>query len=105
MHYVIRTGNKQLKSYKGRVGGHFILMLNGFLTVFINWILLVVVLIYFTPAIFPAVDPTLAVESQSDYVFYYFVVILHLVATSVLGASILLRSLICPYTMTEKALL
>ncbi len=80
-------------------------MFNGILTVFINWILLIVVLIYFTPAIFPAVDPTLAVESQSHYVFYYFVVVLHLVATSLLGASMLLRSIICPYTMAEKILL
>ena len=105
MHYVIRKGESQLKSYKGRVGGHYILMFNGLLTVFINWILLIVVLIYFTPAIFPEVDPSLAVESQSDYVFYYSVVVLHLVATSVLGASMLLRSLICPYTYAEKALL
>ena len=29
-------------------------MLNAFMTVFINWILLIIVLIYFTPAIFPA---------------------------------------------------
>ena len=51
--YVMRYGQTQLKGYSGRIGGHFILMFNGWLTVIINWILLVIVLIYFTPAIFP----------------------------------------------------
>ena len=94
-----------LKGYHGKIGGHCVLMFNGFLTVFINWILLVIVLIYFTPAIFPAVNPSYAVESQSNYELYYGVVVLHLIATSVLGASMVIRSLICPYTKSEEDLL
>lgn len=52
--------DSKFKSYKGRVGGHFILMFNGFLTTLINWVLLVVVMIEFTPAIFPSVNDQLA---------------------------------------------
>jgi hypothetical protein len=50
----MRIAPTKLKSYKSGLGGHFVLMFNGFMTVFINWILLIIVLIYFTPAIFPA---------------------------------------------------
>ena len=71
-------------------------MFNGFVTTVINWILLVVVLIYFTPAIFPSIDMTLAVHSQGAYEFYYSVVVLHLVVTSALITSMLIRSIWCP---------
>ncbi len=53
VNYAMLAAPTRLKSYTGAIGGHFVLMFNGFLTVLINWILLVVVLIYFTPAIFP----------------------------------------------------
>ena len=62
-HYVMRMGRSQLKGYKGKVGGHLILMFNGFITTVVNWVLLVIVLRYFTPAIFPHVDATLAEAS------------------------------------------
>jgi len=52
-HYVMRKGLSQMKGYKGKVGGHMILMFNGFITTFVNWVLLVIVLVFFTPAIFP----------------------------------------------------
>lgn len=96
-HYVIRRGPTKLKGYKGKVGGHFILMLNGLLTTVINVVLLVVVLTYFTPAIFPSVDASLAEHDQAMYVFLYALVVLHLVATTWLTTSMVLRSLLCPY--------
>ncbi len=58
VHYAVLSAPTRLKSYMGTIGGHCVLMFNGFLTVFINWILLIVVLIYFTPAIFPAANGT-----------------------------------------------
>ena len=58
VHYAVIPAPTRLKSYMGTIGGHCVLMFNGFLTVFINWILLIVVLIYFTPAIFPAANGT-----------------------------------------------
>ena len=35
-------------------------------------------------------------------VFYYFVIVTHFVATTVLGTSMLLRSLMCPYPDPEE---
>jgi len=43
------------------------------------------------------VDSTLAEASQGMYVFYYFVVVSHLVVTTWLTLSMLVRSLCCPY--------
>jgi len=54
--YVMRKGLSQMKNYKGTYGGHIVLMFNGFITTVVNWVLLVIVLKYFTPAIFPAVN-------------------------------------------------
>ena len=99
--YVIRRGYNDLKAYKGRIGGHTVLMLNGFLTTFINWGLLILVLTYFTPAIFPSIDPTLAKHSQTAYDFFYSIVCLHLIVTSALSVSMLWRSIYKPYTTEE----
>jgi len=99
----MRRGSTKLKAYKGRIGGHTVLMLNGFLTVLINWILLIIVLTFFTPAIFPSVDPSLAVESQSAYVFYYSIVFLHFFCTTIILISMLIRSILCPNTKDEAS--
>lgn len=54
--YVMRKGFSKMKNYNGTYGGHLVLMFNGFITTVVNWLLLVIVLKYFTPAIFPAVN-------------------------------------------------
>jgi hypothetical protein len=48
----MKLGTDTLKGYSGRTGGQFILMLNGFITVFVNWVLLIIVLVMFTPVVF-----------------------------------------------------
>ena len=97
----MRIAPDNLKSYNSRIGGHFILMLNGFITIVINWVLLVVVLIYFTPAVIPyAWNGT---QPQSAYEFYYSVVVMHLVATSVMGTNMIMRSLFCPHDCIAEA--
>ena len=67
-------------------------MFNGWLTTVINWVLLIVVLSDFTPAVFPRQGEI----AGTDYVFYYGVIILHLVATTWLAISMVLRSCMCP---------
>jgi len=67
----------------------------GFITVFVNWILLIIVLVMFTPVVF--IGPA----TLSLNVFYYFVIVTHFVATSILGLSMLLRSAMCPYPDPE----
>ena len=51
-HYNMRVSSTHLKGYSGRLGGHNILMLNGWLTLVVNLVLLVIVLFYFTPVVF-----------------------------------------------------
>ena len=90
--FEILVAKKHYKSYKGRIGGHTLLMFNGWLTTVINWILLIVVLSDFTPAVFPRQGEV----AGSSYVFYYGVVVVHLVATTWLSISMVLRSCMCP---------
>ncbi len=48
----MRVYKEPLRGYRGRIGGHFVLMLNGYLTLVVNWALLVIVLVPFTPAVY-----------------------------------------------------
>ena len=95
---MIRLGSDALKGYSGRVGGQFILMLNGLITVFVNWVLLVIVMVMFTPVVF--IGPA----TLDLNVFYYFVIVTHFAATTVLGLSMLFRSMMCPYADLEHHL-
>jgi len=79
------------------VGGHAILMFNGWLVTVINWILLVIVLIEFTPAVF-----TPNGVAGVNYVLCYLLVVIHFIATSWLSVSMVIRSFYCPQKMSPK---
>ena len=91
----MRLGTDTLKGYSGRTGGQFILMLNGFITVFVNWVLLIIVLVMLTPVVF------MGQSTPALNVFYYFVIVTHFAMTTALGTSMLLRSVMCPYLDPE----
>ena len=71
-------------------------MICGFITVVVNWVLLVIVLNQFTPVVF------VGTSTVPINVVYYSVIVLHFVATSALGLSMILRSILCPKTNTES---
>ena len=90
----MRVYKRPLKGYTGRYGGHFVLMVNGFLTLVVNWILLVIVLVPFTPAVY-------FYEMDQEILFFlvlcYLTVLCHFVVVTVMVYSMLIRSLVCPY--------
>ena len=95
--YAFRRSEHRLKSYTSTIGGHYLLMLCGFTTLCVNEILFATVFWYFTPAVFPQVDPALAQTTQGTYVFYYCVVWVHCIACTVLALSMLVKSCRQPF--------
>ena len=90
-HFVMRRDSK-LKQYKSSIGGHFVLMVNGFIVTVVNWILLIEVLICFYPYVF---NPSGAIKT--GFVVCYLIIALHFAACTWLGCSMLVRSIWFPY--------